>query len=314
MKSSFQFLLYRLNVVDLPSSLFPDFEDVVRTNDEIKEIIEKSCNSKFDDKQETQTAIYRWGLREFIDYGGDHEIGHYVSVIFARSMEQKDGLVLTDSSILSGTSESSPPLATTIAILFNLTRHLVVVEYNSEIVGSGTWKTVLKGIFSSCSSTLKKCSTIELEEVSEQHSIIELFQSFERVTRVKVSLRLPNPELSRQTKQLYDDLEEGGIREYLQDMKNPSGISQQENARPYSSLALAEDGYKDGEVLIEGFKKGRYEKEMSGIDAVRGRLDVLRDFVRGALNNAKAKETKQILKSISDEIDRLNPKEKLITE
>jgi hypothetical protein len=37
-----------------------------------------------------------------------------------------------------------------------------------------------------------------------------------------------SPELSRYTKSLYKDLEKGGIREYLQDMKNLGGLSKDE--------------------------------------------------------------------------------------
>ncbi|MFH1985626.1 MAG: hypothetical protein ABIL58_27645 [Pseudomonadota bacterium] len=152
-------------------------------------------------------------------------------------------------------------------------------------------------------------SSLLLEEVPEQHEIVKLFRSFDRLTRLKVYLRLPNPELSRYTKSLYEDLEKGGIREYLQDMKNPGGLSKDEQARPFASIALAEEGYKSGEVLFEGIKENKFTKVRSSEDAARGKLDALKDYVRGVAANAKAKETQLVISAIAAEIDRLHPKE-----
>jgi hypothetical protein len=152
-------------------------------------------------------------------------------------------------------------------------------------------------------------SSLLLEEVPEKHEIIKLFRSFERLTRVKVYLRLPNPELSRYTRALYKDLENGGIREYLQDMKNPGGLSKSEEARPYASVALAEEGYKSGEVLFEGHQEGKFIEVKSSEEAARGKLEILKDYVRGISASAKAKETQRVLKAITAEIDRLHPQE-----
>lgn len=144
------------------------------------------------------------------------------------------------------------------ALFFDMQRHLVATEYHGELSQNKKWKSAFSRILADAANRMQLSSSIFLEEVPEKHEIIKLFKSFERLTRLKVYLRLPNPELSRYTKSLYDDLQNGGIREYLQDMKNPAGLSKNEKARPFASVALAEDGYKSGEVLFEGVKEGRF--------------------------------------------------------
>jgi hypothetical protein len=200
-------------------------------------------------------------------------------------------------------------LASTMMLFFDMQRHLVAVEYHGELSQNKKWKKAFSKIVVNAANAMHMSSSLILEEVPEKHEIIKLFKSFDRLTRLKVYLRLPNPELSRYTKALYEDLQNGGIREYLQDMKNPSGLSKKEQTRPFASVALAEEGYKSGEVLFEGLKEGRFTKVKSSEEAARGTLEILKDYVRGIAANAKAKETRHVLSAITDEIDRLHPKE-----
>lgn len=72
---------------------------------------------------------------------------------------------------------------------------------------------------------------------------------------------------------------------------------------------MAEEGYKEGAVIFEGIKDGRHVAEKSSEAAARGKLEMLKDFVRGAASNAKSKEAKIVLEAITVEIDRLHPKE-----
>ena len=62
-------------------------------------------------------------------------------------------------------------------------------------------------------------------------------------------------------------------------------------------------------MIFEGVKDGRYTSEKSSEEAARGKLEVLKDFVRGATAIAKSKEAKVLLEAITVEIDRLHPKE-----
>ncbi len=136
-----------------------------------------------------------------------------------------------------------------------------------------------------------------------------MFKSFDKITRIKATLRIPNPELTRYTKSLFDDLKASDVREYTQDMKNPNGLSKSEDTRPFATAVLAQQGYKSGDVHMEGFRNDMFEKVTSGSNASRGTINSLRDFVRGLTANARAKETHTVLHEIAKEIDRIHPRE-----
>jgi hypothetical protein len=308
MAQYFQFELYRLNILDT-DPLFPEFGQRIVLDEQILEVLQKAASADFDWTQETKKAAYKWSMRQFIDYGPLAVRGHIASVVLAKSTLKKDGIIVTDEGITSGTSDATPPLASTMMLFFDMQRHLVAVEYHGELSQNKKWKKAFSKIVVNAANAMHMSSSLILEEVPEKHEIIKLFKSFDRLTRLKVYLRLPNPELSRYTKALYEDLQNGGIREYLQDMKNPSGLSKKEQTRPFASVALAEEGYKSGEVLFEGLKEGRFTKVKSSEEAARGTLEILKDYVRGIAANAKAKETRHVLSAITDEIDRLHPKE-----
>jgi hypothetical protein len=309
MTQHFQFELYRLNIVDTSDPLFPEFGRRIGLDEQILAILENAASPDFDFTEETKKAKYKWSVRQFTDYGQLPGRDKLASVVLAKSTLKKDGMIVTDEGIISGTSDAFPPLASMMMLFFDMQRHLVAVEYHGELSQNKKWKSAFSKIVLNASNKMQMASSLLLEEVPEKHEIIKLFRSFDRLTRLKVYLRLPNPELSRYTKSLYEDLQNGGIREYLQDMKNPGGLSKNEQARPFASVSLAEEGYKSGEVIFEGVKEGRFTKVRSSEEAARGKLDALKDYVRGIAANARAKETQQVLSAITAEIDRLHPKE-----
>ncbi len=306
MGRKFNFDLFRLNVVDI-SDLFLN-KDVrrIRTDDNIVEVLEKSNSYEFDEEQETRSAVYKWSIRDCYEYPREYSSRRIISIILARSVLEKDGLIVTDEGISEGSSSSSPPLASTIILFFDLDRHLIAVEHSGEL-SQTAWKEFLEKILSSAALACGESSNIELEPVPEFHRIINLFRSFDLITRIKATLRIPNPELTRYTQSLFDDLKHSDVREYTQDMKNPNGLSKSEDARPFATAALADQGYKKGDVTLEGFRDDKHEKVISGADASRGSIASLKDFVRGLHANAKAKETVKVLMEITKEIDRIRP-------
>ena len=136
---------------------------------------------------------------------------------------------------------------------------------------------------------------------------MEAFRSFERLTQLRVTLRLPNPEVNRFAKSLFDQMTSGGIREYLNDIKNGSGLSQAEGQLPHAIASLAQDGYKKGEVVMAGVRQGRRARIKTGRTAARGQVDRVRDFVRGQVTIAKTKEAQSALAAILEEIDSMHP-------
>ncbi len=311
MGRKFNFDLFRLNIVDIEDLFITGSDHRLRGDTAIGKVIESSCQSDFDKEQETRNAKYKWSLRDYNNYLDELKDRHFISVVLARSVLEKDGLIVTDEGISSGSSASYPPLASTMLIFFDMKRHLVAVEHSGDL-NKVAWQDFLEKILEDVALSLGNSSRIELEPVPEKHEIISLFNSFDRVTRIKATLRIPNPELTRYTKSLFEDLKNSDVREYTQDMKNPNGLSKSESARPFATAALAQQGYKKGDVQIEGYRNDGFEKVASGSTASRGAIKSLKDFVRGLSANAKAKETRVVLQEIVKEIDRIHPKEVIL--
>lgn len=305
MSRRFSFDLFRLNIEDWADLfLYPGVQRL-RTDEDLRQLLQVAAEPEQDQIQKTRSAVFKWSLREFRDLrdSNNRELLH---VILARSVVERDGLIVTDEGMSVGTSSLNPPLASTAVCFFDLSRHLVAVEHTGEL-SQTAWKDFLQQILGSAAFRMQRSSTIELEPIPEQNGIVGLFLSFQRVTRMKVTLRIPNPELNRYTRALYEDLQTSEVREFTQDMKNPSGISKAENARPFASAVLAEQGYKKGEVQLEGIRGDAFEQASSGSTAARGSVLGLRDFVRGLHANAKTKEAQNVLSAITAEIDRIHP-------
>lgn len=306
MPRRFSFNLFRLNIEDI-SDLFTARDlPRIRTDAEIADVLNMATQPGMDHIQRTRSSVYKWSVREFLDLTDTNPERPLLHVILARSVLERDGLIVTDEGMSSGTSSLYPPLASTAVCLFDLSRHLVAVEHTSELAQTA-WKENLEELLRTSARRLDKWSSIILEAVPEQNGIVGLFRSFERLTRMRVTLRIPNPELNRYTQMLYEDLSISGIREITQDMKNPNGLSKEDEARPYASAVLAEQGYKKGDVQFEGIRNGSYEHATSSSLAANGSVRGLRDYVRGMHASAKTKEAQRALAAIAAEIDRIHP-------
>jgi len=301
----FSFDLFRLNVEDSADLFLAPDVPRLRTDEDLTKLLQIATDADQDQIQKTRSAVFKWSLREFRDLK-DSNSRQLLHVILARSVLERDGAIVTDDGMSVGTSLLHPPLASTAVCLFDLSRHLVAVEHTGEL-SQTAWKDFLEKILGSAAYRMGFGSTIQLEPIPEQNGIVGLFLSFQRVTRMRVTLRIPNPELNRYTRALYEDLSTSGIREFTQDMKNPNGMSKSETSRPFASAVLAEQGYKKGEVIIEGVRNDSFEQVSSGSAAARGNVRGLRDFVRGMHANAKTKEAQKALSAIAAEIDRIHP-------
>ncbi|MCI1013310.1 hypothetical protein HWE04_05570 [Herbaspirillum sp. C7C2] len=299
--------MFRLNIEDTFDLFSQNTLPRLRTDDDLRRLFQVATLPEQDQIQETRSAVFKWSLRDYRDFSEILPERPILSVVLARSALKRDGVIVTDEGMSLGTSLPNPPLASTAVCLIDLDRHLVVVEHTGEL-GTTAWKDFIQKILSSAASTMERSSVVELEAIPEKNGIVDLFRSFERITRMKVTLRIPNPELNRYTRALFDDLTVSGVREFMQDMKNPNGMSKAENARPFASAVLAGQGYKKGEVQIEGFRNDTYEIATSGSDAVRGNVRGLRDFVRGLLANATTQEGRRVLNAVCQEIDRIHPR------
>lgn len=307
MSKAFQFSLFRLNVIDKSSDGLFSYAPIKNDSD-ILAVLKSASVSKYDIMEDTPQSSYQWSVRGYVLYDDCLINGSpVVGIDVARSQLGKSGSIVTDENIIKGISSSMPPLADTIHLFFYMKRHLVAVEHNSVITSSGKWRKMLHTIIGKASFDKNFMSDLVLEPIPCPHEILHVFNSFSKLIRLKVKLRLPNPDLTRFTKKLFDDLAAGGIREYKQDMRNAQGLSKVEGALPHASAAMAQDGYKDGGVTMEGLRNGVSTKITTGQDAAIGKLDNLRDFIRGIAANPRTKETRAVVKAILDEMDRLHP-------
>ena len=185
-------------------------------------------------------------------------------------------------------------------------RHLVAVERQSKIIKS-RWRDAVENILKDAAWDMGYSGWITLEPVPQHEELLDVFRSFSQLTRLRVVLRMPNPELSRYSQKLYDEMKQGLIREYLQDMKNPQGLNKTEGLLPHATMEIAAAGYKKGPVTFEGRRGNKKDVINTGNTAVRGSIAQMRDYVRGMKDIAKTKEAKKITAAILDEIDRIVP-------
>jgi hypothetical protein len=302
-----QFEIYRLNIVDEEMPMFDFMGHNIRTDADIRRILERVTDPQFDLVAESGRATYKWSTREYTDVGpwDGAQSSDICIITIGRSMLQQRGQTVTASSVEDALTTLSPPSAEVVHLLFYMDRHLVVAEYSSALMQTQVWRESLHLMLDRAAKSLDFRPGIRLEPVPRDEEIIGAFRSFQRLTRLRVRLRIPNPEMDRRTERLRKDMEESAIREYTQDMKNPSGLSKSENGLPHATVVMAQQGYKDGEVVMTGIRDGRRRTVRTGKRAARGRIEGLRDFVRGIAVGAKTPEGKLIIRSILEEVDRV---------
>lgn len=307
-RGRFEFELYRLNIADSDQILFNQSLPTLAGDDAaIIDVLRSATSPDFSYMSETPTASYRWDLRNFADFGQVQD-NRVVGVSLARSMTEAFADIVTDSGIVEGTSESVPPRADHIELFFHMSRHMVAIERYTPITGSGRWLRALEGILDQVVRQKEYRGRIELEPYPPKEEIMQAFFSFQILTRLRVRLRIPNPELSRYAQHLYQEMANGGIREYLVDMKSKRGLNKDHGLLPHSAAELAKNAYKKGPVQFEGIREGKPDRVQTGGRAARGSLSELRTYIRGLKDNAKAKETQSTLESVLGEIDRIAPR------
>jgi len=246
---------------------------------------------------------FQWQAREFVlERQTDSAL---CNLTLGRSMIERSGQTATPDRFEQATTTFLPPPAETIHLVFYMTRHLVGVEYRSELMKTHLWRNSLHALLDIAAEASGFASRLRLEPVPQSETILKAFRSFDRLTRLRVKLRIPNPELDRITERLRVEMVENSIREYTQDMHNPAGLSLSEDGRPYATAAMAQAGYKDGEVTMIGMRDGKRATVRTGSRAARGRIEGLSDFIRGLSSNLRTQEARRAVALIVEEIDRV---------
>jgi len=303
----FNFEVYRINLVQAEPGLFEEMNQPISSDQDITTIVKHAVTPDYKALFSGPKNTFEWVLRDFFSLFPESETsGEFYQLTIAKSVVETSGEIVTDSGIESGVSEAEPPLADTCRLFFYMKRHLLVIEKRSAITNS-RWRSALEFILKHAAQDLQYSGWMEFEPVPRYEEIIEAFHSFERLTRLRVILRLPNPELSRYSESLFNQMEASSIREYFQEMKNPRGLSTEKGKLPHATTEIAAAGYKKGEVTFEGHRQGRRDVVKTGNAAAQGTVNELRDYVRGLKDMAKTKEGQRVTSAIIAEIDRIAP-------
>lgn len=301
-KDIFNFMAYRLiksTEEDLWSMMR---ENDLKNDDDIINFWEHACSSQYDVIHSTEKNKYKWSFRKGTSITDDQDNRLLDVYILGKSFLEKDALVVDESGFHEDRTYSQPAPAETMELLIFWKRHIVLVENRSQMVTGETWLKHYNEIMIRVAEKMDFKKMPQLENIPPEKSILSIFSNLSKVTRIKVHLELPNPDMSRLTKQLKEKLEEDQIQELKQDMFNPNGMSKNEGGLPHASLALAELGYKKGPVLIEGTNEDGPQRFETGKDTTKGNLIGFKDFVRGLRINTRTKEANGILDAIEAEL------------
>jgi len=303
-KDTFKFFLYRLNK-EFRSDLFCGFDRPPKKDDEwIEEYLQTVSSESFDYTKKNKKSVYTWAIRNYNRLSED-----YSSLVLAKSTIQRASTIVTKDSLSTGESVSSPPPADTIILLIYWPRHIVVVENRSGMTTGETWLRNFHKIIERAMVKIQVPIAPRMEPIPIKGTILDHLRELDRVFRLKIRLSLPNPELNRWSKKIYNEMIEEKLETYLQEFISNKGIRVEEGSKAHSSAALAELGYREGGVQIDGQKDGKPVHYDEGKTAIRGRIDQLHSLIRGIETNAGGKQLPNALKQIKEEIDRLFPNE-----
>ena len=303
----FEFQLYRINRVDYPD-LFAKNQRFVEGDADIIRIVEHATSAEFEHKVSGPKNVFQWAVREFCRYMNPRRPRTKVfGITLARSVVGTVGEIVLDNSITEGFSESTPPTALTCRIFLIMPRHLLLVEKRSVITSSERWRLSLEEILMLAAESLGYTGSVVFSPMPRHEEILEAFTSFDRLTRLRVTLRLPNPEFSAYSKQLYDEMTEAEIEEFLQDMKNPRGLSKKKGKMPHAAAEISQSGYQKGGVRLEGMRQGKFDKIDTGKKAATGGIPYTRECVRSFQDAPDSIQAQEGISDLIDESDRIAP-------
>lgn len=265
-----KFLVHRLLKMHSSQQSLLTPPNHVTTNDDVWNIFVEACQATHDETETTATRTSSWHLRDHCweslastASAPDEYLSDVGYVLFAKSVSMEKHQTVTPNGIEQVESEYDNPRAEPMRILFLAERELVLVESNSRIMSSKKWQKMLELILSNAAAALGFTSELRLEPIPSLEEEEEALRSFEKVTQVRISIRLPNPDRSELYADLEDLLRKSRINEadmILQsqsdtgiDLDEPDGLAAQ-------SVAMSNAGYKNRELEFIGQDEEGEEK------------------------------------------------------
>ena len=294
------FLLFRLNFVDRQNL----FENPIRTDSDFQRVIETAASEDFDVVKQGPRSGFRWALREITtDFaGGEDE--PYIFGFFSYEVTSRRGPIITPRGIAQGTSMVSPPSATLVRVVIHLKRHILAIEDIPSIIKpGGGWKTSLQTILDTAAWNLGFTSLIHLDPLIPTEIVETRIKQFDRITRLRVTLRIPNPDLGPSFRRLYEEMKEGGIRELTEDMRNERGLTLTSETLPQAALDMAMKGYRKGKIHVYGVRNGQRDEFTVADDVARIEVEELRDFIEGYAAGNRSTAVRRFAQSLIQRID-----------
>ena len=295
------FLLFRLNFVDRDGL----FEKPVANDDDFIKVIELSATQPFDMSAQGPRSGYRWSLRSPIADAGDNVDHPFIEVTFSLETTSRRGPIITADGIAQGTSTMSPPPATLVRIVIHLRRHILAIEDVPSVIQTRKgWRGKLETILSSAAWEQGFTSQIRLDPVIPAEVVTNRLESFSRVTRLRVTLSIPNPDLGPSFQHLYDEMKRGGVRELSEDMRNERGLVLGPETLPRAALDMAVSGYRKGKIHVYGYNQhGEKDEFTISDDVVRIEMNDVREFAENYAASRKSAAVKRFAAEIIKKID-----------
>jgi hypothetical protein len=224
--------------------------------------------------------------------------------VFSLETLYRTGPIVKPDGMTYGVSEINPPMAVPVHFFLDLKRHLIAFEDVSAVMQQKTgWQKNFELILSSASHAAGYTSRVELEPIAPRQAVEARLASFNRVTRIRLTLRIPNPDLSPTFAKLYEELNKSGIRELTEDMRSERGLSFEPDSIPRMAIDMALNGYRKGDVRIYGIREGRADRFTIADDVARIDLRETRAYVAGMEIATTKSGEKRLLAAILKRID-----------
>ena len=172
------------------------------------------------------------------------------------------------------------------------------------------WKKKLESILSYAAHWQKFTSFVQLDPIAPRPFVESELRKFDRITRLRVTLRIPNPDLSETYRRLYEEMQRGGVREFTEDMRSTKGLDLTGQSLPGASLDMALNGYRSGAIRIDGFVGDEFRPlkidaevariEISGIERIRAYTEGLED---GTSSDEVGRTAAMVIEKIDETLD-----------
>jgi hypothetical protein len=281
------------------------FQRPVSRDDDLIRIVEAAASEQFDVPQQGPRRGYKWALRNVVaDFLDEESDRRFINVTFSREIASHRGPIITSDGIIQGTSTLNPPAATLVRILIDLKRHIFAIEDVPSVIQAHTgWKAKLQSILATAAWHMGFSSLFRLDPVAPKDTVEMSLRSFEKLTRLRVTLSIPNPDLGPSFQRLYDEMKKGGVRELAQDMRNERGLNIGPDTLPRAAIDMGLTGYRKGKIRFYGLKENKKEEFVVADDVSRIQIEEVRGYINGYVAASPNAGVKQFGRNIVQQID-----------